>query len=262
MSLQRINSLAEPQRRQAYAQILPPRLWEHLAAVDPRNLAGGPDDPRTFHLIAPPERAEAHLRIPEHRVDGDFALSLDMEEGGAGQLELSFIIINDLLAPRFKTDVDAQGRLTLLGTAGRNLPEELKAMGAGLGPGQVRKGLRLFHELLPRLEDFARRWGYVAIALEPLTYHNAVSYESHGFGYLMGLKRMKQVNHEFRPGGLLAQLLDDRNPFRMRAFAHNARGRSWAIHDGLLKEFDNRGQLELKMFKVVGQDARQRTFTP
>jgi hypothetical protein len=260
MSLLRANMLDPVAKRRFYGRLVPPRCWEHLAQID-AGLAGGVDNLDAFRLIAPVDRAEVHLRAPATRIGGDYALSLDLEEAGGGQLELSFIVINDLTAQRYNIDVTESGEVTLLGTAGRNLQQELAAMRAGLGPCQVRRGLGLFADLLPALESVAGELGYVAIALEPLTYHNAVMYEHYGFGYIAGRKRMMQINREFAPGGALRKRMDASTPFRMPAMADTARGRSWAIHDGILREFNGAEALEVKMFKVLGQDAGQRTFS-
>jgi hypothetical protein len=260
MSLMQLNAGDPETLRWAYARVVPPRCWAHLEEVDFTRFTGGETNPDCFRVIAQPDKPEAHLRAPASRLGGDFAFSLDLEEAGAGQLEIGFVVVNDLGAPRFNIDVDEHGQLTLLGTAGRNLPAELAAMKAGLGPCQVRRGLGLFPELLPRLEELARQLGYVAIVLEPLTYHNAVMYENHGFGYIVGRKRMVRINQEFMPGGALARALESRTPFRAPELAHSARGRSWAIHDGILEALDGEPHLELHMVKVIGVDARQRTF--
>jgi hypothetical protein len=268
MSLLQLNGCDAGAVRAAAAGLVPARCWQHLAMLDPGRLSGGAENVQALRVIAPGDAPELHLRLPAQRwpdhsgARGDFALSMDLEEAGAGHLELAFLTVNDLSAPRFQIDLDDRGRLTLLGTAGRNFGEEVRAMQAGLGPCQVRAGLSVFAELLPRLEDFARAWGYVGIVLEPLTYHNAVMYENYGFSYATGRRRMVRINEEFRAGGTLAQRLDGRSPFRRPELAHSARGRSWAIHDGVLRDFDGDHRLDLRMVKVIGYHARDRTFDP
>jgi hypothetical protein len=69
---------------------------------------------------------------------------------------------------------------------------------------------------------------------------------------------MEWVHGEFQPGGLLFKKLDRSTPFRRPAMAHTIRGRSWAIHDGILGE--PWPALEVRMFKRVGQDAEVCTF--
>jgi len=63
-------------------------------------------------------------------------------------LYLDFLIINDPFSERFNVDVDEFGKDTLLGTRSRNIPEEVRAMEAGLAPGMVKHGLRLLKEFV------------------------------------------------------------------------------------------------------------------
>lgn len=126
-------------------------------------------------------------------------------------------------------------------------------MQAGLGPCQVRKGLGLMGSLLPRLEAFGKELGYVSLQLRPLTYRNALYYERLGFGYLDGRRRMIRIEKEFAPNGVLARALDGSTPFRQPGQRDSARGRSWAIHDGILEVMDGHAALEPLMFKVFGR---------
>lgn len=213
----------------------------------------------SYRILTEPSH-EVRIRVPAQRTAGDFALSLDLEEAGAGQLRLSFVVINDLSGPRFNIDIDAEGHLTLLGTASRNYSAEAAALRAGLGPCQVRRGLKMFATMLPKIEAFAQAQGYVAIVLEPLTYHNAVMYERYGFGYVRGRKRMAAINREFRPGGILRAAMDDSTQFRRPELCDDPRGRSWAIHDGILDKLDGDPHLDHEMVKVIGSHANQITF--
>lgn len=214
---------------------------------------------KSYRILTEPSH-EVRIRVPTQRTTGDFALSLDLEEAGAGQLRLSFIVINDLSGPRFDIDIDTNGNLTLLGTASRNYPAEAAALRAGLGPCQVRRGLKMFSMMLPKIEAFAAEQGYVAIVLEPLTYHNAVMYERYGFAYVRGRKRMTQINRAFKPGGILHAAMNDSTPFRRPELCDDPRGRSWAIHDGILEKLDGQSHLDNEMVKVIGQHANQITF--
>ncbi|MCC7204489.1 MAG: hypothetical protein IT441_05370 [Phycisphaeraceae bacterium] len=262
MSLSKLNHLDPAVVRRVYAEVVPARMWEYLAEFDPLHLSGGPENPRTFTVVATPGRADAHLRAPADRVGGEYALSLDLDDLGANQLELSFVVINDLRSRRYNIDVDEQGRMNLLDTASRNIPQEIEAMRAGLGPCQVRPGLRMLHELLARLEDLGKKLGYVAISLEPLTYHSTLMYENYGFGYLTGYSRMVQINQAFGAGGVLARAMDGSTPFRgtEAGGAESPYGRSWAIHDGILEKLDGDAHLEVHLVKPIGVDCKQRTF--
>ncbi len=201
-----------------------------------------------LQVIFKPELGELKLRMPERRVDGDYAFLLDLDEHGLGEIELSFVQMNDLFGPRYRIDVDELGRPTLLGTARRNIAEEVRAMQNGLGPGQVRHGLGAFADFFTRLVEFARQAGYVNILLEPLTYHNALMYERHGFVYSQGLKVMRQIDEGFQPGGVYIHRLDDSTPFRRRGSENDQRMRSWAIHDGIL----GHPLPQLRMVYVIG----------
>jgi acetoin utilization protein AcuC len=260
MSFARLAQQPPHDQARRLRRVIPQRCFEHLGRVDPQRYGPSGEADAAFMGVVDPLASEAHLRAPAEKHDRDYALSLDLGDAGGGQLELGFIVINDLLAPRFDIDVDEKGNPTLLGTATRNLPEERRALEAGLGPCQVRRGLRIFAELLPNMEALAAELGYVAIHLEPLTYHNAVMYENYGFAYMTGRKRMKAIDAAFAPGGVLRKACDGSTTFRRPQHADTARGRSWAIHDGILTELDGDEALEVKMVKVLGQDAGQRTF--
>ncbi|MCC5827864.1 MAG: hypothetical protein JJU36_00325 [Phycisphaeraceae bacterium] len=275
MSLLSFNRLPEAEKRRRCIDLVPVGLVDHVLSLGlcPTVIAGG--DPRSYEdeaerirtfaqepaalrLIGLPNRGELQLRVPAARFKGDYALGIDLADVGGGQIELAFIVINDLASPRF--DIDRHnGMPTLLGTASRNIEAEVAAMRAGLGPCQVRRGLRLLGELVPGLERFARALGYVSLQLRPLTYHVALSYERCGFGYLDGHRRMLQIDREFARGGALARALDGSTPFRRPEQAHTARGRSWAIHDGILEALDGKDWLELQMFKVFGREEGIRT---
>ncbi len=262
MSLFQLNTLGADELRRAVRPVVPPAAFEHLMQVDAQRFSGNGESEDELRVILDPITSELHVRIPAEPVGGDYALSLDLEEAGAGQLRLGFIIINDLTGPRFNIDRTPDGALTLLGTASRNLDAEQDAMAAGLGPCQVRRGLRMFGQFLPRLEAFARRLGYVAIVLEPLTYHNAVMYERHGFAYITGRKLMTTIDDAFQPDGALHHALDDATPFRRTGGHSQPRARSWAIHDHILEVLRPDLHLDLQMVKVIGQHAGVQTFGP
>ncbi|MCX8011988.1 MAG: hypothetical protein N3A64_02390, partial [Desulfobacterota bacterium] len=126
---------------------------------------------------------------------------------------------------------------------------------AGLAPGQVRKGLRITGEFLHCLEHFCRILGIKSILLEALFYHNAIVYEKYGFSYFEGFKLMKRINELFQPSNILFKKLDGSTPFRQIGFHRTIRGRSWAIHDGILNGIEDEiiegGWSSPKMYKMV-----------
>ena len=253
-SLREINALDPEEKERLYRPLLPPRLCAVLG-VDPVTLAA-PGGERRVEFIAPEGLGFTRIvarRQPEER---DPVFFLEISDTAYHQIELSFCIINDPDAPRFAVDVDAAGRDNWFASLGRNIPEELRAMNAGLFPNQVRRGLRLFGEFFPRFERFVDALGVDIITAEPLTYDNAIRYEGYGFDYLAGRTLMRTVNEEFRPGGLLYARLDGSTPFRQPGMARTVRGRSWAVHDGILDEpWDG-----VQIYKSVGACAGVDTF--
>lgn len=109
-------------------------------------------------------------------------------------------------------------------------------MQAGLAPGQVRPGLHLLKDFLPLALSFISAMGHDLLVVEPLTYHDAIIFERHGFNYIRGKKKMEEINAGFQPGGSLYAKLDGSTPFRLPGAEKTVRGRSWAIHDGILDE--------------------------
>ena len=107
-------------------------------------------------------------------------------------------------------------------------------MRTGLTPGQIRPGLRMLHPTLERIEAFADRLGKPGLILEAFFYHSALLYERSGFGYLAGQERMEAIHKGFLPAGDLDRRLGGDTPFRRPGAGLNIRGRSWAIHDGIL----------------------------
>ena len=173
--------------------------------------------------------------LVRHRPDAEDPLYLlELQENPLGQTVVAFMATNDPSAERFHVDRDEEGQLTLLGTARRHLAEEVRAMRAGLAPGQVREGLRLFSHVMPRVEAFLIALGQDSVIVEPLGYHNAILFERYGFMYTQGQREMEWIQQAFQPGGELAARLDGSTPFRQPEAAHSVRGRSWAIHDGIL----------------------------
>lgn len=172
------------------------------------------------------------------------------------QIIVLLVVVNDPDAPRFNTDMDIQGNPTQFGTEFRNVPAELAAMNAGLSPGQIRQGLRAFKLSVPTFEQFISTMGHDLFFIEPLAYHNAIVFEKYGFRYLRGHQEMEWINQEFQPGGVLHQKLETSNPFRHPEAWHTVRGRSWAIHDGIL----GHPFAGFQMYKRIGVHAGISTF--
>lgn len=232
ISLRQVNAFPAPERERVYLSLIPSAFCERFK-LDPNSLTD-PQGAPVARVDASSREASVRL-VVKHRADVlDPALFLRLDETRYGNLQITWIILSDPEGPRFGIDLDDQGNVTELGARFRNLREEESALRAGLAPGQIRPGLRMLREVLDRIEAFGSRLEKPALVLEAFFYHNALIYERHGFGYLAGQDRMEAIHRGFLPGGALEPLLDGRTSFRAPRAGATIRGRSWAIHDGIL----------------------------
>ncbi len=254
-SVDEINRRAEAERERLLSALVPPRFLE-MFSIDPttfRNPAGK----RCVKFVCPEKMPFFQIDLRRDPGDRDAAYFLDVSNSPFGQMEISFVIVNDPDGERYDIDIDDSGQDTYFGTARRNVSEELRAMAAGLAPGQVRRGLRSMRDLVAGWERFFDGVGHRFYFLEPLGYNSAILYERYGFQYVVGRERMEFIDREFHAGGSLLARLDGSSPFRMPGQEKTVRGRSWAIHDGLLDE----PWESPKMYKTIGVHAGVRTFT-
>ncbi|MEA3341346.1 MAG: hypothetical protein U9R15_15385 [Chloroflexota bacterium] len=253
-SISQINNLPDEQRRQVYRRLVPRQVLQRLG-IDPETLAD--DEGRSlFELKCFPCASSVELSLRHAWGAADPTMYLQMADTPNNQIEVLLFIINDPYSERFDTDRLPDGTSTYFGTLKRNIEEEMRAMRAGLAPGQVRSGLGLTRRLVPTLERFVADLNHDAVYIQPLAYHNAILFERLGFFYMMGLGRMEWIQKEFAPGGLLFKRLDEGAPFRRSGAETSIRGRSWAIHDGVLGE----PYTGVKMYKRVGVHAGVVTF--
>ncbi|MDF1553617.1 MAG: hypothetical protein P1P84_11175 [Deferrisomatales bacterium] len=186
----------------------------------------------------------------------DPALALDLADHQFGKLEAAWIALNDVEQPRYDLDRDARGGPIPLGSIERNLAEERRALADGLAPNQVRPGLRMFRPLIRCLEEFAVCLGADTLNVVPLAYHNAIQYERYGFTYASEEVELEEIHRRFQPGGDLRARMDGSTPFRLPAMGGTVRGRSWAIHDGIL----GRRWVPPPMYKFTERDFHTCTF--
>ena len=255
ISIYEINVLPEAERAALLSFLVPPCLLERFS-IDPRTFRNR-DGRECVRFICPESMPFLQVDVRRDPADPDAAYFLDVSTSSFGQMEISFIIVNDPDGERFAIDRDAGGLDTYFGTARRNIPEEIRAMEAGLAPGQVRRGLRIMRAMVAAWDDFFQRVGHKFYFLEPLSYNSAILYERTGFQYIKGRERMLWIDREFQPGGELHARLDGSTPFRRPENACTVRGRSWAIHDGILGE----PWESPKMYKAIGVHAGVSTFT-
>jgi len=255
VSVYEINKMPERERERFLSGLIPARFLE-LFSIDPESYLN-PAGVRCVKFSCPEEMPFFQIDLRRDPADRDPAYFLDVSTSPYGQMEISFIIVNDPGSERFDIDIDESGQDTYFGTARRNIPEEIRAMEAGLAPAQVRKGLRAMRDLIACWDDFFGRTGHRFYFLEPLSYNSAILYERGGFQYVQGKEKMEYIDREFRPDGVLHARLDGSTPFRRPEHWRTVRGRSWAIHDGILDE----PWESPKMYKTVGVSGGVCTFT-
>jgi hypothetical protein len=249
-----INRLERAEKEALYLPLVPARL-RRLVGLGPDGLHTAAGE-RLVTIIAPEGLPILRIEVRTRPDESDTIFFVELADTQFHQMEFAFCIICDPEAPRFDVDRDEQGRINWFASHGRNLPEEQRAMAAGLFPNQTRRGLHLFSEFFPLLERFTDSLGMEMIVAEPLTYDNAIRYEKYGFDYLTGKRLMLEIDREFRPGGRYHSRLDGSTPFRQPGMERTVRGRSWAIHDGILDEpWD-----EIKIYRMIGRHAGIDTF--
>ena len=253
-SIRQINQLPAEEREAIYRRLIPPRVVG-LLGLDPLTGRDGAGN-RLVTYVCPADQGIARIEVRDRMQARDWTYLLKLSQPSEEFVEIGFIIVNDPQAERFDVDRDPVGLSVGVLAGARNRQEEVRAMRAGLAPGQVRRGLRLFREVLPLVESFAAALGKVQVSIEALHYHHAFLYEGCGFGYLTGRDRLEEIHRGFEAGGPLAQRLDGTTPFLVPEAAATVRGRSWAIHDGILGE----PWRVPRLYKIVGQAVGLPTF--
>jgi hypothetical protein len=249
-----INQFDVEVKERIFSLLLPDRIFETFK-ID-RETFRNPQGERVIKTVAPRQAGFAIVEVREHPDDRDCIFFLEIADTPFFKVEITFLIINDPHSPRFDTDIDDAGRRTKFGTARRNRSEEIRAMQAGLAPGQVRSGLHMLKEFMPLVLQFISSMGQDMLVAEPLTYHDAIIFEKHGFNYIRGKKKMEMINRGFQPGGELVARLDGSNPFRQPGAEKTVRGRSWAIHDGILGE----PWRDIEMYRPLNNPVQVCTF--
>jgi hypothetical protein len=261
--IQRINRMPQSEKEGLYRLLIPPSLFKRFQ-INPLTFTDYEGN-RMVRFYCPEREETVLLEMKRKPEDRDPIYSIQLSDTvDFTQVNWDFLIINDPDSERFEIDTDAKGRDTLWGRASRNLPEEERALAAGLAPGQTRKGLGLTREVISCLEHFARILDIKTISLEALFYHNAIVYERCGFTYFEGFKRMQRIHQAFQPRAQLFKKLDSSNPFRQPGAEKTVRGRSWAIHDGVIGEIDDdildEGWVSPKMYLMIGKPRNVTTF--
>ena len=253
-SIHALNQLDPEVKGSVYSLLIPDKIFETFE-IDRNSLRNSAGE-RVVKIVAPRQAGFTIIEVREHADDRDCIFFLEIADTAFFKVEITFLIINDPRSPRFNTDIDDAGRRTKFGTTRRNRSEETRAIRAGLAPGQVRSGLRLLRDFVPLALDFLAAMGHDMLVAEPLAYHDAIIFEKHGFSYIRGKKKMDDIHGGFQPGGELLAALDGSTPFRMPGAEKTVRGRSWAIHDGILGE----PWKDVEMYRPLRNPARVCTF--
>lgn len=260
--IQRISHLDPLQKEGLYRTLIPPVLY-HRFGISPLNFRNE-KGVKVIRFFCPRGDRTCLVEVKLEGIE-DPIYSIQLSDSmDLTMLEWDFLVVNDPASPKFNTHVDEKGKDTLFGWASRNLVEEEKAMEAGYFPGQTRKGFGITREAIRALDLFCHILDIYSIKLEALFYHNAVTYERHGYSYFEGYKQMKRIHELFEPGFELYNKLDNSNPFRRPEFARSVRGRSWAIHDGILNDVEDdilqEGWVSPIMYRMVEKPRAMITF--
>jgi hypothetical protein len=252
-SIREINDLPPAEKHAIYQMLIPDWVFPMFGINPEDNTVRGTP---VVHKRCPTGSSTVEISVYNVPESTEPVLYLHMGDTFNSQLIVLLVVVNDPASPRYDVDVDECGQPNQLGTRGRNIPEEVRAMEAGLAPGQVRRGLHVFRTAVPVFENFVARMGHNLFLIEPLFYHNAITFERYGFAYSRGFQTMKLLHTGFLPGGALHARLDGSTLFRQPEAWQTVTGRSWAIHDGI-SDVPFAG---IQMYKRIGQDAGIETF--
>lgn len=252
-SIRELNNLPIERKNSIYSTLIPG--WVYTDYSIDRN-SFEKDGHKVIIFRYPSGSRAVEITVKNKGQDRDPLLYLNMADTFNNQLLVLLVQVNNPHSPRFNTDIDEQGNPTNFGTTSRNIPAEKAAKEFGLAPGQIRQGLRSFRATVPIFEEFVSNLGHDMFFIEPLAYHNAIVFERYGFSYLRGLSEMNHIHQEFQPEGEYHRKLNVSNPFRDKEAWKTVRGRSWAIHDGIL----GHSFTGFQMYKRIGIDAKVNTF--
>lgn len=252
-SLRGINRLPVESKERIYASLIPLDLGEAYG-VDPVTLLDREGN-KAFQFEFPEDQGIIKLQFKRSLSENDPIVFIQLSDTRYGQVSFEWVIINDPDAERFHIHKYDSTQFIPPGSEFRNIPEEIRAMNAGLAPGQVRRGLRRFPEIMDRVEAFLSHLGISLIHGDPYAYHNAIELERMGYFYARGKETMLEIDREFQPDGKLFRKLDGSTPFRRPGMDKTIRGRSWAIHDEIMDQ----PWICPAMIKLVGRQLKDYT---
>ncbi|MCK5643396.1 MAG: hypothetical protein KAJ19_21480 [Gammaproteobacteria bacterium] len=243
-----LNQLPLDIKRETYAKIIPPDLLEMFGIQKDLLDSQGND---LFQLNCHPGSTDVELALFHSDEARDPIIFGHLTDTIHGQLHILLYGMNDINSQRFDVDQLPVGTKTNFGYNHRNLEAEIQALNAGLAPGQIYQGPRLFQQSLKQFESFVACMGQDIFFVEPLYYHVALIFENYKFQYQSGKKLMDRIYSGFSQDGDLIARLNGSNPFRQPKAAAHLRLRSWAVHDNILGEpFSN-----VTMYKYIDKDS-------
>jgi hypothetical protein len=248
-----VNRLPEAEKEAIYIRFIPQVLLDQFN-IPPDFI--DEDGNRLLDIRCDPDTSDFMLRL-KHQYDAqDPLLYSHVTDTMNRQIHVLLYVVNDPYCQRFDVDVMPDGTPTQFGIFRRNMDAEEAAMKAGMAPGQIRCGLRTMKHAIKAFEIFVTDLGHDLFFAEPLYYHNAIVFERYGFSYMKGRRLMESIQSRFSFGGACEQLMDASTPFRRPEQINSIRGRSWAIHDGIL----GHAYTDVTMYKSVGKAAGINTF--
>jgi hypothetical protein len=253
-SLRGVNRLPVKFKEHLYASLVPRDLLTAYG-IDPGSLMDRGGRP-AFQFDFPPDKGLVKIQFKRSISEIDPIVFIQLSDTSYNQVEFEWVIINDPDSERFQIHISDSTQFLPPGSEFRNIPEEIRAMKAGLAPGQVRRGLRKFPEMMDLLESFLTRLNIHLVYGFPYAYHNAIELERIGYFYGTGKELMVEIDQGFQPGGRLLERLNGSSPFRQPGMDKTVRGRSWAIHDGIM---DNPWICPM-MIKMTGRKLKDYTF--
>jgi hypothetical protein len=244
-SITHINNLDHQEKRDIFIHLIPDEVFDRF------NLRRDLYDNQGHDLIKIKGEQEAQsLEVSIYHEHGfeDPLIYSHLTDTLNSKIHVLLYIMNDPESPRFDTDQMPDGTKTIFGTQIRNLEAEQAAMAYGLLPGQIRKGLNLLGKAVDSFDGFVQYLGHNIYFVEPLYYHNAITFERYGFNYQSGRRRMEQIHLDFSVEKKYTPQLKN-SSFRKPEAEKSMFYRSWAIHDGVLGE----PFTYVTMYKMIGK---------
>ncbi len=230
-----INVLPSRVREEIYLRLVPDRLLA-VVCLD-RHDADGQRGHVPVRIAAPDGAAWARVELRAKPDDRDPALLLDIGHVGVRRARAVA-----------RADQRSVGRRALPSTATRTVSTPCSAPSAatrsrsgapwppGSPPARCDPGSACWGRCWSRWTTFAGSSGRSSTSWSRSSITRPSSTSDAAAATSSGASAWRQIHQGFQPGGDLHRRLDDSSPFRRRGLERTARGRSWAIHDGVLDD--------------------------